>query len=362
MSERPRVLQVCPDPEIGGGMAEAMRSLLASPLADRFRLEVLPTYRSPSPLPRVGIFVAALVRLGAWSVRGRGGVVHVHATVRGSAYRKAVCVLLAHLLRRRVVLQVHSGAGDIAAFRARLGGLRLALIGAALRRADAVLAVSEASAAALREAGVGEELAPGGIVVVPNAAPQVEPFERGPVPEGGPVRVAYLGGFANPAKGGDVLTEALSLALEGGAALEVAMAGPGEPSPEAAALIAASPSLRWLGWLDADARHGLLRDSPVFVMSSRSEGLPMALLEAMAYGMAVVATAVGGIPEVVSDGVDGVLVEPGRPGDLADALVDLAADRELRERLGRAARQRAERLDVVEVADRLAGVYAGLEP
>jgi glycosyltransferase involved in cell wall biosynthesis len=358
MSERPRVLQVCPDPAIGGGMAEAMRGLLASPLADAFRLELLPTYRGPRPLRRVAVFAAALVRLCAWSLRGRGRVVHVHATVRGSAYRKAVCVLLADLLRRRVVLQVHSGAGDIAAFRARLGGLRLALIGAALRRADAVLAVSEASAAALRAAGVGESVA-AEIGVVPNAAPQVDPFER-VEPEGGPVRVVYLGGFANPAKGGDVLTEALALVLAREAPIEVALAGPGEPPPETAALIAAQPALRWLGWLDAEAKDRLLRESPVFVMSSRSEGLPMALLEAMAYGMAVVATAVGGIPEVVEDGVDGLLVAPERPDVLAEALVGLAADPVLREGLGRAARDRAVRLDAVEVASRLARVYVRL--
>lgn len=354
MSERPRVLQVCPDPEIGGGMAEAMRGLLSSPLADRFRLELLPTYRGPRPLRRAAVFAAALIRLSVWSLRGRGRLVHVHATVRGSAYRKAVCVLLAHLLRRRVVLQVHSGAGDIAAFRSRLGGLRLALIGAALRRADAVLAVSEASAAALREAG-----ADGEIGVVPNAAPQVAPFER-PEPQGGPVRVAYLGGFANPAKGGDVLVEALARALAGGAPIEVALAGPGEPPPRARALIDSRPEVRWLGWLDAAAKDELLRDSPVFVMSSRSEGLPMALLEAMAYGMAVVATAAGGIPEVVDDGVDGILVEAGSAEELAEALVDVAADGDLRRRLGVAARARVERLDDVEVAGRLARVYAAL--
>jgi glycosyltransferase involved in cell wall biosynthesis len=359
MSERPRVLQVCPDPAIGGGMAEAMRGLLGSPLADEFRLELLPTYRGPQPLRRVAVFAAALFRLCVWSLRGRGRVVHVHATVRGSAYRKSVCVLLAHLLRRRVVLQVHSGAGDIAAFRARLGGLRLALIGAALRRADAVLAVSEASAAALREAGVGEPVAAAGIGIVPNPAPQVDAFER-VEPEGGPVRVAYLGGFANPAKGGDVLTEALALALAREAPIEVALAGPGEPPPETAALIAAQPALRWLGWLDPEAKDELLRESPVFVMSSRSEGLPMALLEAMAYGMAVVATAVGGIPEVVDDGVNGLLVAPERPDVLAEALVGLASDPVLREGLGRAARERAERLDAVEVASRLARVYSRL--
>ena len=81
----------------------------------------------------------------------------------------------------------------------------------------------------------------------------------------------------------------------------------------------------------------LLRVAPtIFVMPSRSEGLPMALLEAMAYGMAVVATRVGGIPEVVDDGVDGLLVPTEDPAAIATALRGLAADPSLRERLAAA--------------------------
>jgi glycosyltransferase involved in cell wall biosynthesis len=352
MPERPRVLHMGPDPAIGGGMAAAMRGLLSSPLADRYRLEVVPTYRDARPLPRLAIFCVALVRLAVWSLRRRGRVVHIHATVRGSAYRKSVCVLAAKLLRRRVVLHVHSGAGDIGAFRAGLGSLSLALFRAAFAVSDAVLAVSSASAEALRSAGAMAE-----IEVVPNAAPLAPAFERSDPPDG-EVRVVYLGGFANPAKGSDVLIEALALPRE--ARLRVTIAGPGEPLAEVAALIAGDPSLEWVGWLDAGEKDQLLQRSQVFVMPSRSEGLPMALLEAMAYGMAVVATRVGGIPEVVEDGAEGLLIPSEQPRAIVDALCRLAADAELRKRLGRAARGRVERLDAVEVADRLADRYAML--
>ncbi len=130
-----------------------------------------------------------------------------------------------------------------------------------------------------------------------------------------------------------------SLPSSGSRGSAVTLAGPGEPPPAAAALLAAQPGLGWLGWLGAEEKDRLLRESSVFVMSSLSEGLPMALLEAMAYGMAVVATAVGGIPEVVDDGVDGLLVEAGSSRRIADALLRLAGDPALRERLGAAARR-----------------------
>jgi len=98
----------------------------------------------------------------------------------------------------------------------------------------------------------------------------------------------------------------------------------------------------------------------VFAMPSRSEGLPMALLEAMAYGMAVAATEVGGIPEVLDSGEEGLLVPSEQPAALADALCRLADDSALRQRLAQGARSRVERLDAVEVADRLGALYASL--
>lgn len=84
----------------------------------------------------------------------------------------------------------------------------------------------------------------------------------------------------------------------------------------------------------------------VFVLSSRYEGLPVSLLEAMASGVPPVATAVGGVPEVVTDGRDGLLTLAGEPESLATAIGRLLDDAHLRSRLGAAARVRARDFDI----------------
>jgi glycosyltransferase involved in cell wall biosynthesis len=141
---------------------------------------------------------------------------------------------------------------------------------------------------------------------------------------------------------------------------EIDLAGPGEPDRAASAAIEAWPGARWLGWIEGEKLRGLYAESSIFVLSSTSEGMPMALLEAMSRGMAIAATAVGGVPEVLEDEVEGLLVSPGDIVALADALARLAADRDLRERLGRAARDRAAAIGPEGAAKSFDAIYRAL--
>lgn len=350
MAERPRVLWV--GPEVPGGMRTSMRALLGSRLGEEFEIEFVVTHSGTGAARRVLVYLAALWRISWWSLCRRGRLVHVHATVRGSTYRKAVCVLLAKALGRRVVLHVHSGPGDIATFRAKLGGPVLAVIRRSFARADIVLAVSDASAAALAEAYGADS-----IEVVPNAVPMPERRGPRPTPADEPLAV-YLGGFANPVKGGEVMLEALADPRVAG--LRFVLAGPGEPPGGEGAIPGPPPAVQWRGWLEEAEKAALLREAHVFVLASTSEGLPMALLEAMSYGLAIVATAVGGVPDVVADGEQALVIAPGDAAALAAALGRVGTDPQLRERLSAAALARAEDFSPDAVATRIAAVYRRL--
>jgi glycosyltransferase involved in cell wall biosynthesis len=101
---------------------------------------------------------------------------------------------------------------------------------------------------------------------------------------------------------------------------------------------------RLLGYREDAVR--VLAGCDVFVLASRYEGFPVALMEALALGLPVVATAVGGVPDGVRQGVEGVLVPPAAPQELARALNELIADPQRRRRMGAAAEHRGRDFDI----------------
>jgi glycosyltransferase involved in cell wall biosynthesis len=182
-----------------------------------------------------------------------------------------------------------------------------------LRRARVVLAVSQAIAAQARGLGAGD------VRVVP---PGIEiPAESGE--EADPTEVLFVGRLS-PEKG----IQDLLRAAEG---LNLVVIGDGP-------LRATVPN--GLGYVAREEVLDHYRRAAVVVCPSRRDGFPVACAEAMAYGRPVVASAVGGLPDMVVDGETGLLVPPRDPGALRAAIDRLLADADLRRRLGQAARER----------------------
>jgi glycosyltransferase involved in cell wall biosynthesis len=172
--------------------------------------------------------------------------------------------------------------------------------------------------------------------VIPNAV-DIRPAQTARLDRDRPVLVA-VGRLKAPK---DFLTLVRALALLRPGSVDAVIVGDG---PDRAGLEA---EIRRLGIGDRvrllGERHDvpeLLARADLFVLSSASEGMPVSVLEAMATGLPVVGSRVGGVPELVLEGETGLLVEPGDPNELAAAIDLLAADPGLRRRLGEAGRER----------------------
>ena len=234
------------------------------------------------------------------------------------------------------------------------------------RGSDVVLAVSERDRQQMIEV---ERIPPERIRVLPNGIPT--PSENGVSVRselGVPPEVGLIGavGRLYPQKGYDDLIRAIALLKERYARpFRCLILGHG---PEEARLNALIDELGVAGEVQLAGRRediaDVVRALDIAVLSSKYEGMPLAILEYMAGGAAIVATAVGGVPELIEDGVHGLLVRPEHPGELAAAMQRLLEDRDLAARLGQAAheRQRANYdLDVVvrQLEDLYVELYGG---
>lgn len=186
----------------------------------------------------------------------------------------------------------------------------------------------------------------GGIEVIENGV-DTKLFHPGSQPtarEGGDFQIVVIAQLIER-KGIQYLLEALSqIRQEGGPRCAVHVCGTGPYEPMLRAKTAAfklEDQVHFRGLLPHEDLAELLRRSDVFVLPSLQEGLPLSLLEAMATGLPVVATRVGGIPTVLRHGTDALLVDPADSQQLQKALATLIQDSELRRRLGANARDMA---------------------
>ena len=180
------------------------------------------------------------------------------------------------------------------------------------------------------------------------------------IPEGRPIigTVTRL----EPQKANDVFLRAAARVVSRVPNLVILIAGDGPQRAELEALAARlglTERVRFLGWR-SDAAE-LLGALDIFCMSSRWEGCPIVLLEAMAMYRPVVATDIGGVREIVVNGETGLLVAPDDPEALANAIVRLLAEDAERARMGKAGRQRVEQhFGVGDMLEAYAGLYRDL--
>jgi glycosyltransferase involved in cell wall biosynthesis len=349
-----RILTVGPDLRVRGGVSAVQRLLLQALPSDITATHV-GTMTEGGRWHKLVRFLRALVLVQTHLRRGVD-VVHIHFASGASSRRKMMIARLAALHGVPVILHCHGGG-----FRRYWGRISLVertLIRQMLRRAQRIVVLGADWGDFYASIGAPRDR----IEVLPNpvAVPKRVPART----QSGRVRLVHLAALSRD-KGSFDLLEALSrLPQRIKTQIHVVAAGTGavEELRAAALRLGLQEILEVRNWIEADERDQLLACSDVFVLPSYYEGLPMSLLEAMAWGLAPICTPIGSIPEYIEDGVNGLLVRPGDVEELAEKIERVVLDGNLRAQLGQRARATVEPLDVDVYAQRVSKLYRMAAP
>ncbi len=182
------------------------------------------------------------------------------------------------------------------------------------------------------------------------------PFRENP----SPFEILFVGRLA-PVKGPHILVAALDRLLRDGRNVLLRFVGDGPERPALERHVAEhglSANVILEGWQNADRVRVLYQQADIFALPSFAEGIPVVLMEAMAMEIPCVTTRITGIPELIRDEVDGLLVTPSSEQELAAAIARLCDDPQLRKRLGKSARGRVlEEYDLHRNTEHLAAIF-----
>lgn len=337
-----------------GGISSVISVLERDGFLQRQNIKYIPSHIDGPPWAKLSKAVEAFLSVLMICAVSRPSIVHAHAASRASFMRKSIMLGVARLFGCKTIFHLHGGefhhfAENEAGFAKRWWIRRT------LQKSTKVIALSNSWADFLRRYAPESKIA-----VVPNAVQ----FDQAVQPNNEePGRILFLG-RPEKAKGIFELLAAIELIKDHCPAIKLVIAGDGDLRALQKRIQQADIEhfVEILGWIDSERRAIELARATLFVLPSYNEGLPMAMLEAMSAGKAIIVTPVGGIPGTVTDKFNGLFVPPADDVALSAAIKKLLTDSELRNSLGRNARQTIEFAYSTDIAlARLAAVYQEIE-
>ena len=344
------ILMLGPGRNMRGGISAVVNVYFDSELIDKYKITYITTHVDGSKAVKLFQFIKAFFRFSGLILKGEIGLVHIHSASRASFYRKSLFALFAKTFRKKIVFHIH-GAEFKKFYFEKSGELKKRFIRYVLGQADRIIALSDEWKRILTDiVGRGDRIC---MIYNPVKVRDVIPSIR----NSSLVSVLLMGRLEKRKGVFDLIDIAHKL-KDSQRKVKLILCGDGDVDKVMDEIRKKNlaPFFEVPGWItDKDKYY---KQADIYVLPSYAEGLPMSILEAASYGLPIVATRVGGIPEIIDDGVNGFLIDPGDKGALTDRLLRLIENPELRSQMGRAAYQKVkDKFDVDTVVKQLDSLY-----
>lgn len=319
-----------------GGISAVVNVYREAGLFDRFPIVNIPAHCDGSVFAKLKMMLRAYIHFLGLLLTGRVGLLHAHVASRASFWRKSIFFISAFLFRVPTILHLHGGEFPIF-YEKECGSMRKRFVRYVFDKATRVVVLSSTWKTWVQSISTNSHIKiiynP---VLLPDKAHSWETRKPG--------TVLFLGQIRKQ-KGIYDLLEAAAKVSAIYPEFRLLVGGDGELTQAQvfAAKVGIDHKVEMLGWVKGADKERYLSEAMLYVLPSYNEGLPMSILEAMAVGMPVLSTVIGGIPEEVTEGVEGFLVEPGDVEALTARMSQLLYDPTLARRMGEAARYKVEK-------------------
>lgn len=306
---------------------------------------------------RIKIFGRGITALIGHLLTQKVELVHIHIADGGSVLRKAIVALIAMLFRYPVVMHAHGPKFHLTY--ETLPAIAQQALGWFFQHCSQVIVLSQS----WQDFYINHlDLDAKKVVILPNPIelPASQPNHFPALDQNAQELVVLFLGRVGNRKGTFDLIQAFSrLPLHQRNSLRLLIGGDGDLDKGKALVeqLQLVDRVSFLGWVDDNQRNALLAKADIFVLPSYNEALPMALLEAMAWGVPVITCPVGGIPDVVIANKNGLLVPPGDVQQLSEAMQSLVNTPSWRQKLGLEAQKSVTKFDVRHYVKKLENIY-----
>ncbi|GAB3472406.1 glycosyltransferase family 4 protein [Massilia terrae] len=317
-----------------GGIASVVALYEKQDLFVRQHVVYLPTHSTGSSLTKCILFISSVARFYHLLLQGAISIVHTHVACDMSFWRKAVFLLLARASGIPTILHIHAGHFP-EFYEKRCNRAERAIVRYLLDKVQHVVVVSNTLNAWVRSISTQRS-----VLTIFNPA-VIEEKENSPLRD--QATLLFLGHLGK-AKGTYDLLHAMPKVISAFPDVRLVLCGDGDTAgaQKSIELLGLAEHVQVAGWIDTQSRARWLSKATVLVLPSYAEGLPMSVLEAMAARLPVIATRVGGIPEAINSGSEGLLVEPGDVRALANGIVHLLGNPDQRRMFADSARSKVE--------------------
>jgi glycosyltransferase involved in cell wall biosynthesis len=331
-----RILQVAPNMTVKGGISTVLKMYLKTDLPCLYDLEFIATHQDGTMFKKFAVMLVGIIKIIAVLLTKPINIVHIHCGDIPSPCRKYFFYKISRWLKRKVVLHLH-GALFLEQYQVAPSFWKKRLK-KFFEGADTVICLSQTWSD-----DIGRLFPKSNRVVVPNGIFLPEKATIYEKVSSLQTKIVFLG-LIGQRKGVFDLLIVFERLVDEGYDIRLSIGGNGEVAKlkKRISLLKLKDRVDYLGWIDEDKKSQLLAGCDIFTLPSYGEGMPVSILEAMAYGLAVISTRVGGIPELVEDGLTGYLVAPGDLEKLYEKLKTLIVQQKLRVKMGRNGRRKVE--------------------